>query len=106
MSDVGPGPKPLLKILVVPEAPACKVGVYARAVISDAGGYMGASLADAAKVSLKNAERDVHRLFDKYSLSLRVPISELKIELQGDYLTIPIYKAGSETIHFRHTPLF
>lgn len=79
----------------VSEAPACKVAGYAKAIVSDAGGDAGPSLADAARISKHNAERDLHRLFEKYWLTLKVPIKEIKVEVDGGVVvTIPLYKAG------------
>lgn len=51
------------------------------------------SLHDAGKVHASHGERDAHRIFDKYWMSLRVPISELRVGLEdGESVTIPHYK--------------
>ena len=49
----------------------------ASAVASDGGQIPG--LQDALKVDSSHGERNAHRLFNRYGLALRVPISMLKI---------------------------
>ncbi|CAK9057479.1 unnamed protein product [Durusdinium trenchii] len=51
-------------------APACRLGSVARAAVAD-GAYVQ-SLQDASKVHPAHGERDAHRIFQKYWLSLRV----------------------------------
>ena len=49
----------------------------------------------ASRVKPQNSERDAHRLFDRFWLSLRVPISYIQVESQEDgmHSSIPCYKA-------------
>ena len=56
------------------QAPACRLGSLARAAVED--GAHPVSLRDAAKVHHSHGERDAHRVFDKYWMSLKVPIDE------------------------------
>ena len=57
------------------------------------------SLRDASKVHPAHGERDAHRIFNKYWLSLKVPISDLVVgPLEGDeHVSIPHYKVGSRS---------
>lgn len=75
------------------QAPACRLGSVARAAVAD-GAYVQ-SLQDASKVHPAHGERDAHRIFQKYWLSLRVPISDLMVGPfdGGDLVSIPHYKA-------------
>ena len=74
------------------QAPACRLGSLARAAVEDGAGPQ--SLRDAAKVHHSHGERDAHRIFNKYWMSLRVPIDDLKIGPldEGQYVSIPHYK--------------
>ena len=74
------------------EAPANRLGTLARAVHAD--GATGIhSLAAASKVHPTHGERDAHRLFRRYWLSLRVPISDLQVPLDdGQHISISHYK--------------
>ena len=57
-------------------------------------GAQPASLRDAAKVHHSHGERDAHRLFDKYWMSLKVQIDEILIGPLdgGEHVKIPHYK--------------
>ena len=68
------------------------MGELAQAVLHD--GCMVPSLKDAAKVDKSHSERNAHRLFLRYGLALRVPISYLNVtESSGqDGLSIPYLK--------------
>ena len=65
----------------------------ARAAVAD--GANVESLRDASKVHPSHGERDAHRIFQKYWLSLKVPITELELEPleDGQTVSIPYYKA-------------
>ena len=64
----------------------------ADAVVSD--GSAVAGLREAAKVDKHHSERNAHRLFNRYGLSLRVPISQLEVSQTSseDSVTIPFLK--------------
>ena len=66
------------------------MGEVARAVIAD--GCSNASLKDAAKVDKAHSETNAHRLFFRYGLASKVPISEL---------TFP-NNAGDDTINISY----
>ena len=74
------------------QAPACTVGELARAVLSD--GCAVPSLQEAAKVDRAHSERNAHRLFNRYGLALKVPISYLDFKAQEgeDNVSIPYLK--------------
>ncbi|CAE7445117.1 unnamed protein product [Symbiodinium natans] len=74
------------------QAPACIIGEIATAVVSD--GSQAQSLRDAAKVDKHHSERNAHRLFNRYGLALKVPISTLSVpESSGqDEISIPYLK--------------
>ena len=59
------------------QAPACSLGELATAVLSD--GCPAPSLAAASKVDKSHSERNAHRLFNRYGLALRVPLSYLEV---------------------------
>ena len=60
------------------QAPACSIGEVARAVVHDHKGLpSNQSMVDAAKVDHSHSERNAHRLFNRYGLALKVPISHL-----------------------------
>ncbi|CAE7787053.1 unnamed protein product [Symbiodinium sp. CCMP2592] len=59
------------------ELSACIVGEVSQAAISD-GARIG-SLRDGAKIDKNHSERNAHRLFNKYGLALRIPISSLEV---------------------------
>ena len=74
------------------EAPACRLGSLARAVVADTASDVG-SLRDASKVHPTHGERDAHRVLNKYWLSLRVHITDLLVELEdGQSVSIPHHK--------------
>lgn len=74
------------------EAPACRLGSLARAVVADTASDVG-GLRDASKVHPTHGERDAHRVLNKYWLSLRVPITNLLVELEdGQSVSIPHHK--------------
>ncbi|CAE7332737.1 unnamed protein product, partial [Symbiodinium microadriaticum] len=70
-------------------APACSIGEVARALVTDEAAT--SSLADASKVDHSHSERNAHRLFNRYGLALKVPISELKVanDANEDFVTVP-----------------
>ena len=80
-------------ILALPaQAPACSIGELARAVIADAPAMAcHQSIADSAKVDKSHSERNAHRLFNRWGLALRVPISFMEVasESSGDTISIP-----------------
>lgn len=83
-------PSPVSNCLA--EAPACRLGTLARAAVSD-GADNVASLREAAKVHPTHGERDAHRILNKFMLTLRVPISDVKVVLEdGQVVSIPHYK--------------
>ena len=57
------------------KAPACTVGEMAEAALK--GGAKASGLTQATKVDKNHSERNAHRLFNRYGLALRVPISYL-----------------------------
>ena len=59
------------------QAPACTIAEMANAVASDGGRIPG--LQDALKIDKAHSERNAHRLFNRYGLALRVPISMLHV---------------------------
>lgn len=69
------------------------MGSLARAAVADGAGAQ--SLRDAAKVDRAHGERDAHRVFSKYWLSLKVPITDLELGplAEGETVTIPHYQA-------------
>ena len=71
------------------KAPACSIGEVARALVTDEAAT--SSLADASKVDHSHSERNAHRLFNRYGLALKVPISELKVanDANEDFVTVP-----------------
>ena len=83
------------------EAPANRVGKLARAILHDQDGEGPSSLRAAAKVHYAHGERDAHRLFEKYWLSLKVPISIMEITItNGEIVSIPHYKAMGAFVKF------
>ena len=75
------------------EAPASSIGELASAVLMD--GSSLPSLKDASKVDKSHSERNAHRLFNRYGLALRVPISWLEVPVQSvgeEFLAIPYLK--------------
>ena len=69
------------------KAPACTVGEFAEAALKD--GANAAGLSQAAKVDKSHSERNAHRLFNRYGLALRVPIS---------WLSVPADSPGTEGV--------
>ncbi|CAE7816444.1 unnamed protein product, partial [Symbiodinium microadriaticum] len=57
-------------------APACVIGEIAEAVVAD--GSAVQNIREATKVDKNHSERNAHRLFNRYGLALRVPISFLE----------------------------
>ena len=77
------------------QAPARSIGEVARAVIRDQKGLpANQSMQDAAKVDHAHSERNAHRLFNRYGLALKVPISYLTFSHGGgkDTVTIPFLR--------------
>ena len=76
-----------------PKAPARRLGSMARACVAD--GSKNVGLYNAANQNPKNSERDAHRLFAKYWLSLKVTISFIEVppENDGIFNSVPFYKA-------------
>ena len=66
----------LLFFVVFSKAPACKMGQIARAMRNET---QPPHVSEAARVSLDNGERDVHRLCRRHGLVLPVPISVLHV---------------------------
>ena len=66
------------------EAPAKQVGKIARAFASEAN-EPSEGVAAASKVHLKHGERDAHRLFKRFGLSLRIPVSEMEVPVQEGF---------------------
>lgn len=67
----------------------------ARANVAD--GMSCASIRDAAKIHPSNAERDAHRVFDRYWLGLKVPITDFFVEADSDggpAMSIPQYRVS------------
>ena len=62
---------------LVSEAPAKQVGQIARAFKKDGAASSKSSTEAAAKVHEQHGERDCHRIFRRFNLSLRVPVSKL-----------------------------
>ena len=83
--------------LLLSQAPACTIGEVAQAIIRDQGGTPAVdSIAHAAKVDKSHSERNAHRLFNRYGLSLRVSISWATFQGESaeasDSVTIPYLK--------------
>ena len=79
------------------QAPACTIGEVAQAVLRDTAGQPATeSIARAAKVDKSHSERNAHRLFNRYGLSLKVPISFATFQGESteasDTVTIPYLK--------------
>ena len=68
------------------KAPACEVGRLARAFQASAGsaGSASESAYAATKVHDTHGERDSHRIFRKFGLTLEVPVSKLEVEATAD----------------------
>ncbi|CAE7295378.1 unnamed protein product [Symbiodinium sp. KB8] len=73
-------------------APACVIGEIAEAVVAD--GSATQNIREAAKMDKSHSERNAHRLFNRYGLALRVPISFLDVPSSNreDSITIPHLK--------------
>ena len=72
------------------QAPAKQVGEIARAFQEEAASATGQI---ASKVHKNHGERDCHRIFQRYGLTLKVPICELTVPLaEGEPLKIPHLK--------------
>ena len=75
------------------QAPANQVGKIARAFKDEQRGRLSSAGAEAAsKVHVTHGERDSHKIFRKFGLSLKVPVSELQVEGEGGPLLIPHLK--------------
>ena len=77
------------------QAPACRLGKMARAAVDD--GAASGSLDAASRVHYSHGERDAHRVFQRFWLSLKVRISELPVgPLEDGHETVSIhhYKVG------------
>ena len=74
------------------KAPACTVGELAQAVLAD--GSVIPSLKEASRVDKSHSERNAHRLFFRYGLALKIPISSLRVDGAdgADPLDIPYLK--------------
>ena len=93
LSKLIPSKSPSIsKWLIYAQAPARQLGTVARACVAD--GLQNAGMTAASRVQPQNSERDAHRLFDRFWLSLRVPISYIQVEAQEDgmHSSIPCYK--------------
>ena len=83
---------PLFKIPSSGQAPACSIGEIARAVIADDPRAVNSqSLADSSKVDRAHSERNAHRLFNRYGIALKVPISYLDVatDTGEDNISLP-----------------
>ena len=71
------------------EAPASSVGDISAAILRD--GCTLPSMQEGARVDRSHGERNAHRLFNRYGLSLKVPISTLEVPKSEDNepLSIP-----------------
>ena len=70
------------------EAPASSIGEIAGAVLRD--GCSHPSLQQASRVDKHHSERNAHRLFNRYGLSLKVPMTSLEVSSsEEDPLSIP-----------------
>ena len=76
------------------QAPAAILGESAAAAIKD--GLKSSSMQAAAKVDKSHSERNAHRLFNQFGLSLRVKISELLVPGSSscDDVSIPYIKVS------------
>ena len=74
------------------QAPACTLGELATAVLSD--GCAVPSLREASRVDKNHSERNAHRLFNRYGLALRVPLTYLQVPGQEgqEPIAIPYLK--------------
>ena len=77
------------------KAPAADVGRLSRAFSTAGCGRASASVQSAAKVSEANSERDAHRVFRKFGVTLPVPISELKVMSDGVEVSLPYLKPSN-----------
>ena len=68
------------------------IGEIAEAVVAD--GSATKNIREATKVDKSHSERNAHRLFNRYGLALRVPISFLDVPSSSaeDSITIPYLK--------------
>ena len=77
------------------KAPACTVGEMAEAALKDRAQASG--LTQATTVDKNHSERNVHRLFNRYGLALRVPVSYLSVPGGGpeaEALEVPYLKVS------------
>ena len=90
------------QVKLVSEAPACEVGRLARAVEATEGGLTSRSLHAATKVGESHGERDAQRVFNKFGLSLNVPISSLEVgaTTESGPVSIPYLKVIRTTLAF------
>ena len=74
------------------QAPACVIGEIAEAVVAD--GSATRNIREATKVDKNHSERNAHRLFNRYGLALRVPISFLEVQQSSsqDSIMLPYLK--------------
>ena len=74
-------------------APSKQVGIIARAFQQEEGaGMPSAGVAAASKVHSSHGERDCHRAFRRFGLSLRIPVSELQVPAEGGPIKVPHLK--------------
>ncbi|CAE7801495.1 unnamed protein product [Symbiodinium sp. CCMP2592] len=75
-----------------PKAPACVIGEIAEAVVAD--GSATQNIREATKVDKSHSERNAHRMFNRYGLALRVPISYMDVPQSSseDSVTVPYLK--------------
>ncbi|CAE7244059.1 unnamed protein product [Symbiodinium sp. CCMP2592] len=75
-----------------PMAPACVIGETAEAVVAD--GSATQNIREATKVDKSHSERNAHRMFNRYGLALRVPISYMDVPQSSseDSVTVPYLK--------------
>ena len=74
------------------QAPAKQVGKIARAFQAEQLGVASASVEAACRVHESHGERDAHRTFRRYGLSLQVPISSLTIQSENGPVSLPHLK--------------
>ena len=72
-------------LLSTSEAPAKQVGKLARAFAAELESEPSAGLAAASRVHLKHGERDCHRVFKRFGLALRIPVSELQVPVEEGF---------------------
>ena len=75
------------------EAPAKQVGKLARAFALEEASEPSVGVAAASRVHLRHGERDCHRVFKRFGLSLRIPVSEMKVPVEEGFpVSIPHLK--------------